>query len=47
MTKAFAEAAVWFVDGENTTSTDQGQPSPHAVILSCRIEPVSETSDSI
>lgn len=41
------EAAVWFVDGENTSSTDQGQPSPHAVILSCRIEPVSETSDSI
>ncbi|GAB2468414.1 hypothetical protein GCM10027082_19940 [Comamonas humi] len=41
------EAAVWFVDGENTSSTDQGQPSPHAVILSCRIEPVVETSDAI
>ena len=41
------EAAVWFVDGENTTSTDQGQPSPHAVILSCRIDSVSQTSDSI
>lgn len=41
------EAAVWFVDGENTSSTDQGQPSPHAVILSCRIEPVAETSDAV
>lgn len=35
------EAAVWFVDGENTTGTDMGQPSPHAVIMSCRVEPVS------
>ena len=33
------EAAVWFVDGENTASSDMGQPSLHAVILSCRVEP--------
>lgn len=35
------EAAVWFVDGENTATTDMGQPSRHAVVMSCRIEPVS------
>lgn len=38
------EAAVWFVDGENTTGTDMGQPSPHAVIMSCRIEPISASA---
>jgi hypothetical protein len=37
------EAAVWFVDGENTSSSDESQPSLHAVIMSCRIEPVSES----
>lgn len=34
------EAAVWFVDGENTSSSDMGQPSLHAVIMCCRIEPL-------
>jgi len=34
------EAAVWFVDGENTTSSDMSQPSLHAVIMGCRIEPL-------
>jgi hypothetical protein len=33
------EAAVWFVDGEDTSGTDSGQPSPHSVVLDCRIEP--------
>lgn len=32
------EAAVWFVDGENTSSSDMGQPSLHAVIMACRVE---------
>lgn len=36
------EAAVWFVDGENTSSSDTGQPSLHAVIMGCRIEPTRE-----
>lgn len=39
---AIDEAAVWFVDGENTSSSDTGQPSLHAVIMGCRIEPSSE-----
>lgn len=34
------EAAVWFVDGENTSGTDMGQPSPHAVIMNCRVETI-------
>jgi hypothetical protein len=38
------EAAVWSVDGETTTSTDMGQPSPHAVIMSCRVEPISASA---
>ncbi|MDQ0573718.1 hypothetical protein QFZ42_005552 [Variovorax paradoxus] len=38
------EAAVWFVDGENTSGTDMGQPSPHAVIMSCRVEPISASA---
>ncbi|MDT0137316.1 hypothetical protein [Acidovorax sp. PRC11] len=38
------EAAVWFVDGENTSSSDMSQPSRHAVIMGCRIEPISETA---
>jgi hypothetical protein len=33
------EAAVWFVDGENTSGTDSGQPSPHTIVFTCRIEP--------
>lgn len=37
------EAAVWFVDGENTSSSDESQPSLHAVIMGCRIEPISES----
>lgn len=32
------EAAVWYVDGENTISSDL-EPSLHAVIMGCRIEP--------
>lgn len=32
------EAAVWFVDGENTSNSDISQPSLHSVIMSCRIE---------
>jgi len=38
------EAAVWFVDGENTSRSDTSQPSPHSVIMGCRIEPVSESA---
>lgn len=38
------EAAVWFVDGENTSSSDMSQPSLHSVIMGCRIEPVSEAA---
>ena len=38
------EAAVWFVDAENTSNTDLGQPSPYAVIMSCRIEPTNSTT---
>lgn len=38
------EAAVWFVDGENTSSSDMSQPSLHAVIMGCRIEPLSEST---
>ena len=38
---AIDEAAVWFVDGENTTATDMGQPARHSVIMSCRVEPIS------
>lgn len=38
------EAAVWFVDGENTSSSDMSQPSLHSVIMGCRIEPVSESA---
>lgn len=38
------EAAVWFVDGENTSSSDMSQPSLHAVIMGCRIEPLSESA---
>jgi hypothetical protein len=34
------ETAVWYVDGESTSNSDMGQPSIHAVIMSCRIEPV-------
>ncbi len=34
------EAAVWFVDGENTSNSDMGQPSLHAVIMACRVEPL-------
>jgi hypothetical protein len=37
---AIDEAAVWFVDGENTSSSDMGQPSLHAVIMACRVEPL-------
>lgn len=37
------EAAVWFVDGENTSSSDLSQPSLHSVIMGCRIEPVLES----
>lgn len=37
------EAAVWFVDGENTSSSDESQPSLHVVIMGCRIEPISES----
>lgn len=40
------EAAVWFVDGENTSSSDKGEPSPHAVILGCRVEPLPQSSTS-
>ncbi|RVU46020.1 hypothetical protein [Rubrivivax rivuli] len=40
------EAAVWFVDGENTSSSDMGQPSLHSVIMGCRIEPVRESAAS-
>lgn len=36
------EAAVWFVDGENTSNSDISQPSLHAVIMSCRIEPTED-----
>lgn len=38
------EAAVWFVDGENTSSSDMGQPSLHAVIMACRIEPLPKSA---
>lgn len=38
------EAAVWFVDGENTSSSDESQPSLHSVIMGCRIEPISESA---
>jgi hypothetical protein len=38
------EAAVWFVDGENTSSSDMSQPSLHAVIMGCRIEPISDSA---
>lgn len=38
------EAAVWFVDGENTSSSDESQPSLHSVIMGCRIQPISEES---
>lgn len=38
------EAAVWFVDGENTSSSDMSQPSLHAVIMGCRIELISESA---
>lgn len=38
------EAAVWFVDGENTSSSDISQPSLHAVIMGCRIEPASKSA---
>ncbi len=37
------EAAVWFVDGENTSSSDESQPSLHVVIMGCRIEPISDS----
>ncbi|WOI46501.1 hypothetical protein [Acidovorax sp. BLS4] len=40
------EAAVWFVDGENTSSSDMSQPSLHSVIMACRIEPLSESAAS-
>jgi hypothetical protein len=36
------EAAVWFVDGENTSGLDMSQPSLHAVIMGCSIEPKRE-----
>lgn len=38
------EAAVWFVDGENTSSSDTSPPSLHSVIMGCRIEPISEST---
>ncbi len=41
------EAAVWFVDGEDTSNTDMGQPSPHAVMVSCRIEPRKEYENTV
>lgn len=38
------EAAVWFVDGENTSSSDMSQPSLHSVVMGCRIEPLSKSA---
>ena len=40
------EAAVWFIDGENTSSMDEGQPSRYAVIMDCRIEPIKSVASS-
>lgn len=40
------EAAVWFVDGENTSNSDLGQPSLHGVIMGCSIEPIREPAVS-
>jgi hypothetical protein len=37
------EAAVWFVDGENTASSDDSPPTLHTVIMSCRIEPTKHS----
>lgn len=38
VTLLIEEASVWYVDGENTESTDNLQPSGNTVLFSCRIE---------
>jgi hypothetical protein len=40
------EAAVWFVDGEITSSSDASLPSPHAVIMGCLIDTVTVSVDN-
>jgi hypothetical protein len=40
------EAAVWFVDGEDTSSSDMGQTSLHAVIMGCRVEPLPASAST-